>query len=244
MTQLHVAVALCTDVASRTRKVLTEVYRDAAHAPMFMGSIRAMRSIKEDVPDEAAEISMPSLTAQTLFQRIQKILTESWDLMATRDRSNMDAKADIVVDGETRAEGVPVSTLLSLHKQLTDLRTVLIAMPIRDPSRVWTFDADQGVYRAPEVSKARTRKVVRAQELSPATDRHPAQVQAYNTDEVVGHYVTTDFSGALSFQEKEDMVDRLNKVIDAVKAARTEANKTEVTHVRIASELLGYIFAH
>lgn len=242
MTELHTVVARYQGVAARTRDELTEVYRNAGHHPLFMGSIRAMQSINEEVPDEQAEISLPSLTAQTLFQRIEKILTESIDLMATRDRSNMDAKADIVVDGETLAEDVPVSTLLSLHKQFTDLRTVLKAMPVRDPSKVWTFDRDLSVHRAPEVSKARTRKEIKAAELSPATDRHPAQVQPFNMDVVVGHYVTTEFSGAPSPQEKQDLVDRLNKLIDAVKAARTEANTAPVTDVRIASKLLGYAF--
>jgi hypothetical protein len=243
MTELHTVVARYQGVAARTREELTEVYRKVGHAPLFMGSIREMRSINEEVPDEKPEISLPSLTAQTLFQRIQNILTESWDLMATRDRSNMDAAADIVVDGETLAERVPVSTLLSLHKQFTDLRTELKAMPVRDPSKVWTFDRDLSVYRAPEVSKARTRKEIKAAELSPATERHPAQVTPFNLDVVVGHYVTTEFSGAPSTQERQDLVDRVNKLIDAVKTARTEANQAAVTDVRIGSKLLGYVFA-
>lgn len=243
MTELHTVVARYQGLDGRTREELTEVYRNAGHHPLFQGSIRAMQSINEEVPDEQAEISLPALTAQTLFQRIEKILTDPIDLMATRDRSNMDAKADIVVDGETLAEGVPVSTLLSLHKKFTDMRTVLKALPVRDPSKVWTFDRDQGVHRSPEMRKARTRKTIRAAELSPATDRHPAQVTPYNTDEVVGHYVTTEFSGAPSPQERQDLVDRVNKLIDAVKAARTEANKAAVTDMRIGSKLLGYVFA-
>jgi hypothetical protein len=243
VTELHTVIAKCSTVAERTRKELTEVHRSAQHAPNFMGNVREMVSFKDDVPDEPPEITLPVLTAHQIFQRMTKILTNAWDITATRDRTNMDAQADIVVDGATLAEGVPVSTLLYLEKQLVDARTVVNAVPVRDPSRVWTFDEDQGFHRAPEMRKPKTRKVVKGATLYEATDKHPAQVQAFNTDEPVGHYVMTEFSGAISAQERQSLVDRLNTLIDAVKEARTEANRTEVTDVRLASELLGYVFA-
>lgn len=242
MTELHAVVARHSAVAPRTRKQLTDVYHQAQHGPQFVGGVKEMRSINEEVPDEAPEITLPRLTAQTFFLRLRKILTDWWDLTATRDRSNMDAAADIRVDGEILAEGVPVPTLLSLEKWLTDLRTVVEAMPVRDPSKIWRFDADQGFYRAPEMRKAKTRKVTKGAELSAATDKFPANAIAVTVDEVVGHYVATEFSGAQSAQERDSIVDRLNGVIDAVKIARTEANKTEVTDVRLAAKLLDRIF--
>lgn len=240
--QLHSIVALHTGVSRRARDQLTKLYHDALHGPNFSGGVREMKALTDDVPDEPAEFTLPSLTAQKVFHRIETTLIESWDLMATRDRTNQDARADVIVNGVTLAPDVPVSTLLSLEKQLVDLRTVINAMPVRDPSKVWSADRDQGFFRAPEVTKAKTQKVVKGAELSPATDRHPAQVQAYNTDKVVGHYISTEFSGALSTQEREILVDRVNLLINAVKFARTEANTHPVTEMRIAADLLAYVF--
>lgn len=241
--QLHAIVARQRSVAERTKRELTGIYHAVQHAPTFTGGVRELVPLREDdVPPEPPEMTLPPTTAHKMFQRIEKLLTEAWDAMATRDRSNMDATGDIVVDG-VRVEGVPISTLLSLEKHLADLRTVVNSMPVRDPSKVWTPDEDQGFHRAPEMRKVKTRKTVQPVVLSPATDRHPAQVQALPGDEPVGFYLTTEFSGAFSSQDKESIVDRLNKMVDAVRTARAEANRAEVTEMRLGAELLGYIFA-
>lgn len=243
MTQQHVVVARYRGVAERTRGELTGVYHNAQHAPNFTGNTKEMVSKdEEDVPSEPAEVTLPPLTAEKLFRRMETILTEAWDLMATRDRTNMDATGDIVVGGETLAEGLPLSTLLSLEKQFQDMRTVVRSMPVRDPSKVWAHDRDLGFHRAPEMRRAKTRKAIRPIVMYEATDKHPAQVQAYPVDDIVGHYVTTEFSGALSAQEKESLVDRINTIIDATRTARTEANKTEVVDLRPAAKLLGFVF--
>lgn len=244
MTQLHKVVAIQRAVGERTKRELTDLYRTAQHAPMYMGSVKEMVSKNdEDVPSEPPEVTLPPMTADKLIRRMETLLTEAWDLMATRDRSNMNATGAIVIGDRTLVEGVPLSTLLSLEKHLQNVRTIIESMTVRDPSKVWTFDADQGIHRAPTVRKPKTRKTIKGVTLYEATDQHPAQVQAVNQDEIVGHYVLTDFSGAFSAQEKETYLDRINTMIDAVRAARTEANTTEVVDLRIASELLGYLFA-
>lgn len=243
MTQLHTIVARQRGVAARTREELARLYGLAQHPPTFLGGTKEFVSKNdEDVPNEPPETTLPSMTAQQLFRRVEKLLTESWDVMSTRDRSNMDASADIVVGGETLAENVPLSTLLSLEKQLADLRTVFTGMPVLDPAKPWTFDEAQGFAKTPETRKARTRKIVKGAVLHEGTEKHAPQVQAYHDDEIIGHTVTVEFSGAISPQDKEDLIDRTNALIDAVKAARTVANQTEVTDFRPANRLLGYIF--
>ena len=244
MTQQHVIVAAQRAVSRRTREEVTRLHRLAQHAPTFVGSVKEMQPIDADVPAEPPEMVLPSMTARELFQRLQTILAPAWDLTATRDRSNMDATGDIVVDGRVVVEGVPVSTLLSLEKQLDDMRTVITNMPTRSAAKVWTFDEAQGFYRGPEVRNAKTRKVVKPLVVIPPTDKHPGQGQTTTVDETVGHYVVTEFSGALSAKEKETLVDRVNEVADAVKAARVEANRTEVTELKLGSKLLGAIFDH
>ncbi len=243
MTQLHTIVARERFVRTRARDALTSLHRIASHPPTFTGSVKEMKSLFEDVPDELPEVTLPTMTAARVYEKVQTILAEAWDLMATRDRSNQDARADVVVDGEVRARDVPLPTLLSLEKALEDLRTLIGNMPTRDASKLWAFDGANGFHRAPEARKPKTRKIIKGAELSPATKEFPAQVQAYNSDEVCGHFIATEFSGAPSLVERERLVERVNKLAEAVKVARTEANRTGVTDMRIASDLLGYIFA-
>lgn len=241
--QLNSVVVRERNARTRARDDLTAVYRLVGHAAAFTGGVKEMQSIDDEVPDELPEITLPPMSAAKVFRRIDEILTPLWDLMATRDRSNQDARADIVVDGVTKAVGVPLPTLLSLERQLDDMRTVLRAMPVRDPSKVWTEDEDQGFHRAPEVRKPTTRKRMKPLSLAAATKEHKEQVQVVPVDSVVGHYISTDFSTAPSIVERDALVGRLNKLTDAVKMARTKANQTEATEMEIASELLGYIFA-
>lgn len=245
MTQLHTIVARQRGVATRTRDELTALYRKVQHPPTFMGDTHHFESIRDedDVPSEPAETTLPPMTAARILQRVEKLLTEAWDIAATRDRSNMDAKADIVVGSQTLVEDVPLTTLLSLEKQLVDMRTVFSAMPVRDPSKPWVFDADQGFARTPETRKPRTRKITKGAVLFEGSERHPPQVHAYSHDEITGYNVKVEFSGAITAQDKEGLIDRINTLIDAVKAARTVANQSEVTDFKPAANLLEYIFA-
>jgi hypothetical protein len=243
VTQLHAIVARQRGVATRAKDELTRLYRLAQHPPTFLGGTRRFDSDKEDVPSEAPETTIPPMTAERLIDRVIKLLTEAWDLAATRDRSNMDARADIVVDGETLVVDVPVTTLMALEKWLVDLRTVFTSTPVRDPAFQWTRAEGATYFQTAPQEKLRTRKITEGVVLYPHTDRHPAQVKEANRDETVGKIVTVQFSGAMSLEEKEKLVDRINALIDAVKTARTVANETEVTDFRLGAKLLGYIFA-
>jgi hypothetical protein len=243
VTQLHTIVARQRGVATRVRDELTRLYHRAQHAESFLGRTRRFESDKEDVPSEAPETNVPPMTAERLIERVSKLLTESWDLAATRDRSNMDARADIVVGEDTLVSNVPVTTLMALEKQLVDLRTVFAAMPARDPAFEWVRAEGTTYFKTAPQEKVRPRKIVEGVVLYPHTERHPAQVKEASRDEIVGKTITVTFSGAMSLQEKESLIDRINELVDAVKEARTVANQVEVTDFRVAGPLLRHIFA-
>ena len=50
-------------------------------------------------------------------------------VLATQDFANCQAKANVVVDGQTILKEVPVTHLLFLEKQLVDLRTFIDGLP-------------------------------------------------------------------------------------------------------------------
>ena len=66
-----------------------------------------------------------------------------------------------------------------------------------------------------------------------ATEKHPAQVEVYYEDVVVGHWRTVKFSGALPASRVKELLERVDKLQQAVKFAREEANDSEVTDQQI-----------
>jgi hypothetical protein len=67
-------------------------------------------------------------------------------------------------------------------------------------------------------------------------------VDVYYEDIVVGYWKTVKFSGALPASRIQDMLDRVEKLQQAVKFAREEANNAEVEEMKAGEVLFGYIF--
>ena len=63
--------------------------------------------------------------------------------------------------------------------------------------------------------------------IVPATKEHPAQVAHRVEDVVVGHWLQKDISGAITPEQKEQLLARCHKLLDAVKSAREEVNGAE-----------------
>lgn len=160
-----------------------------------------------------------------------------------KDGTNLHALADIVVDGGTLLENVPVPYLLFLEKQLTDLKTIVSKLPVLDPSEAWHFDDTVGAWTSAPVETTRTKKIPRNHVKAEATDKHPAQVELYYEDVVVGFWKTVKFSGAVPQKFVTELLVKIDKVQKAVKFAREEANNTQV-HVdgQAATRVLNYIF--
>ena len=168
-------------------------------------------------------------------------LTEEMDIVATQDAANRSACADIVVDGKVVLERVAVTTLLFLEKQLVDLNTFVESFPTLDPAQKWEHSDEANCF-ASTSETTRTKKVPKNHVKYEATKEHPAQVELFHEDLVVGYWRKTDFSGAIPQQRKQAMLSRIRQLQDAVKCAREEANTQEVKDVKIANSLLGFVF--
>lgn len=64
-----------------------------------------------------------------------------------------------------------------------------------------------------------------------------------NEDVTVGNWRTVKFSGALPVKRVNDLLMRVEKLQEAVKFAREEANNMEVEDVKTGEAILGYLFA-
>lgn len=165
-----------------------------------------------------------------------------FDLQLTQDVGNTQAKADVVVDGQTVLSDVPVTYLLWLDKHLSDLRTFVDKLPTLDPSEAWAWDDARGCWASAPVETVRSKKVPRNHVLAEATEKHPAQVQVFNEDVPVGNWTTVKLSGALPPAQIREYRSRVTKLQDAVKVAREQANSVEVTDRPAGAAVLGYLF--
>ena len=87
--------------------------------------------------------------------------------------------------------------LLFLEKQLTDLHTFVKKLPVLDAAEAWAFDEATDAYSTAPTQTTRTKKVPRNHVKAEATEKHPAQVEVYFEDVLVGYWTTVKFSGAL-----------------------------------------------
>lgn len=164
------------------------------------------------------------------------------DMMSQRDRTNQEARADVIINGEVLLAQVPGITLLALETFLAKKRKELEAIPTLQPGPVWIDDVATGLRKAAETKVSfRTKKTIRAIVLSPATDRHPAQVQAINEDVPIAKIEDRVWSGMATSNDKHNYLARIEALIVAVKKARQRANSQEVVKLKIGDALAGFI---
>jgi hypothetical protein len=193
----------------------------------------------EQLPPESTRVQVK---AEEVLRRTAATLTRLFDVTATKDWANCVAKADVTVDGRTLVKDAPVSYLLFLEKQLTDLHTFVKKLPVLDAAEAWSHDPSTDAWKTEPVKTIKTKKVPRNHVKAEATEKHPAQVEVYYEDIPVGYWTTVKFSGALPAVRINELLERVESLQAAVKFAREEANGTAVTDQHVGDAVFGYLF--
>jgi hypothetical protein len=241
VTKLNQILAVEKGVKADVQRKVTDVYHTVQKAPLLSGISRTYQPIDDEGEQLPPESTRVQVKVEDTVKDAADALTRLFDVTATKDVANCSAKADVVVEGRVLLEDVPVTYLLFLEKQLVDLRTLISKLPTLDPSETWTLDENTDTWRTEPVKTTRTKKVPRNHVLAEATEHHPAQVQMFTEDVVVGYWTKVAFSGAVPQRRVNELLDRLTKLQDAVKYAREEANSVEVADRRIGDALFGYL---
>lgn len=248
-TALHEILAVEAGLKKTSKDVMEEgrvtFSKKAEH---FSGHLKTYECIVEgDLTEPEAGVTERQEIVTTVHDKLVYILkhvSAHVDCMATKDKTNQIAVADIVVDGATFAPDVPVTTLLSLEDTLKNLRAVVGEIPTLAPGKNWIPAPEQGdnIFKLehPE-SKIRTRQMVRSQTVAEPTKEHAAQVNLYNENVTVGRYITERISGAITPAEKSVLLSRVDKLFRAVKQARQRANSAKVTNIKIFKPLADFI---
>jgi hypothetical protein len=246
VTRLNQILAVEKGLKPRVNKEYTEIYRELQKAPLLSGITRVYEPKDEDGEPLPPESTSVQVTVADALRRVEGLLGNLWDVVATKETANTEARADVIVEDangteQTLLTQVPVGELLFLEKQLTELRQFLTELPLLDPAFKWEFDEARGVYATEPARNSKSAKVPRVLVKAEATDKHPAQTEVYHEDVVVGYWTTTKLSGALPRSDRDELVRRVQAVLDAVKKAREEANTMEVDEQRHARRILDFV---
>jgi hypothetical protein len=241
-TKLSQIIAIEKGVKSKSYADLTQAHHDVQKPALLTGLTRTYQPKDEDGEQLPPESTRVQVKAEDVLRQIAANLTRLFDVTATKDWANCTARADVVVEGRTLLRDVPVSYLLFLEKQLTDLHTFVKKLPVLDAAESWTHDPSTDWYRTEAVRTLRTKKVPRNHVKAEATEKHPAQVEVYYEDIVVGYWKTVKFSGALPAKRINELVERVEKLQQAVKFAREEANGVDVIEQQTGEKVLRFLF--
>lgn len=242
MTRLNQIIAVEKGIKNVVNREVTDAYHLLQKNALLTG-ISRVYTPKDDEGDALpAEYTKVQANALDIIKQAQNSLTKLFDVTATKDWANLKATADIVIDGKALITGVPVTYLLFLEKQLTDMHTVFKKLPVLDGSETWAYNESQACYASTPTQTIKTKKIMKAFEKAPATDKHPAQVDTFTEDVLVGTWNTTKLSGALPATVVSELVAKVEKLQAAVKFARETANSIEVTEQKVGEPIYKYLF--
>ena len=243
MAKLNQILAIEKGLKTRVYAEFTELHNATQKPGLMNGFHKAYQPRDEEGETYPPESQKVQHNATDVFERVGVILTELFDITATKDWANCHAKADVVIDGRVLLKDVPATYLLFLEKQLSDLSTFVAKMAELDPGADWSVDPSTGLFRTEPQATQRTKKVQRPIVLYDATEHHPAQTQLITEDVIAGQWTTIKYSGAIPAPRKKQLLARIEKLSNAVKFAREQANGIEAPEQKLAKDVFAYLFA-
>jgi hypothetical protein len=243
MSKLNQIIAIEKGVKSRVYGELTELNKAIQKPDLFNGFSKMYEKKDEDGEDLPPESKRVQFVVGDVLRQVERISSEFMQVTARKDWANCEAKASVKVGGKELIASAPVSFLLFLEKQLTDIHTFVSNLPVLDESEDWAKDENSGLYKTKAIKTHRTKKVPKPIVLYPATPEHPAQTQMVAEDVIVGYWNQIKHSGAMPKPQKQAILERVETLLKAVKEAREEANNhDEVETPNIGAALFGYLF--
>lgn len=222
--------------------VITKSHHVMQKDVLINGISRTYQKKNEDGDDLPSERTLVQVRVHDEITKVSAALARAFDLTATKEKTNTVVKADIVVDGVTLVSDVPGTVLLALERELVNVDTYVSKLPTLDMAEEWHYDANTDAYATAPTQTTKGKKVPRNHVLAEATPQHPAQVQVYHEDILVGTWTQVKYSGALPVKELNEMKDRVRTLRDAVKVARELANTADAVDLKVGDALLNYVF--
>lgn len=246
--KLHQLIAVQGKVSDRVTNAASTIHKTFQKAAVFAGVRITYEVTAENENEESAqkppEGNSVQLYARDELNKLRTILSELYDVNATRDWTNTVARGVVKVGDKVILADAPVPFLLFLKLELNRLRTEFATIPVLDPSKDWTEDEHvSGGWKTEPSWAWSTRRVKKVLTLAPATDKHQAQTQMYEEEVPVAKKWTVNFSGAMSRKDRDALVRQVDLLFDAVSAAVEEANSIEVVDTKVAKPIFDFLLA-
>jgi hypothetical protein len=240
--KLNQLIAIVTGAKTQTQKTVTGIYKKIQSTELMVGISRKYTPKDEEGESLPAERKLVQFTADKAIGEAIEAWGRTWDLIADQDKANTTASVNVSIDGNVLLLDVNVLHLLFLEKQLVDVKTFVEKLPTLDPAEKWEWDDAQGCYATEPFETTKSKKLRRNHVKAEATKEHPAQVEVYTEDVIIGNWSTIKYCGALTVERKKKFLKRITKVQEAIKIAREEANMVEVSRNSEDDNILDYIF--
>lgn len=216
----------------------------------FQGHIRkTVMYADERQQENTTEIKELVETVDGKLDHVWDALIPAIDVTIAKENSNTssEARANVIVNGQTVLSNVPATALLALEKRLAQLKNLYAAIPTLDPTFAWTPDtaaALPGAMRTVNPQEGnKTEKVLEHKVLYEATKEHPAQIEKYSIDRNVAKVTIDRQSGMVSPATKALWMKRIADLQTAVKEARQRANMAEVLPLDVAANIRDFVHA-
>jgi len=241
--KLNQLVALEKGSKTRHCSETSAIYKLIQKPALFNGLTKTYASVlegdSESLPPETQRVQQ---RVPDVLKKLRALSSIYFDITARKEWTNSAATANVVVDGSVLLENVPVTYLLFLEKQLVDIRTEASKLPVLDETEEWKLDETTNLFKTDAIKTHRTKKMQKPLVLYAATPEHPAQTVVITEDVIAGHWTAVKQSGAISKIKRDEILERVETLIQAIKVAREEANsRLEVTAPSVGQKIFDYL---
>lgn len=231
-TTLHELIAVEGNLKGQSHKTRLELLgtlKNKTH--LFEGKRTTFTSNEEGKTQQVEKATTVQTTVAGELHWISPIIAKWIDAGLEIDEANTRARGNIIIEDEPKPilENVPTTFLLQLEHRLAEFKELLEAVATLDPSKGFKPSQEDGpgMYRATDIQKTRTAKKFVPLILYAATDKHPAQVKEGFEDKPTGEILEQEWSALVTPATKADMLGRVDKLLRAVKRARSVANRAD-----------------
>jgi hypothetical protein len=242
MQRLNHVIAKAKDVKSETTSRLSDLYKVIQKGELFKGHTRRWARADDEGPSYQNEDKLVQHMVDDILAEARVEWSRVMDSDATRDYANMSACADVVVQGITVLKAAPVPFLLTLEKNLKDMKDFVSKLPVLDPGERWVYDESDRLFKGQPRESYKSKKIERAQVVVPPTEQHPAQWTKLSEDITEGTWTTTLLCSALTSSRKRDLIDRVTALQEAVHIARETANMAEAPQQEVSKAVFNFVF--
>lgn len=230
-------------IKSRAFSRVDDLYKTIQKADLFNGLSRHYRPKDEQGERLPSEGKVVQKRVKDILGVLRLEMSEMLDVTHAVARGNQLARGNVTVNGQLLLKDVPATTLLTLEKQLVNLRTFADNLPTLAIDETWHPDVNSGLYKTEVTQTTRTQKIQEPLVAVAATEHHPAQVVLVGKDVIAGFWDLTKYSAAMPVPQKEALVRRIDVLLVAVKQAREAANNIEVPPADgIGAPVFDYLF--